>query len=211
MKMIFGNPDKRIYMNSQIIYFVFFVFSYSFRFFTNGQQLYTGPNNPKISQALKFENRDLANSEIIKIWVFFTDKGILNQRDFQDAIHYPERLVSKRSLQRRKIMKETNNLVDFQDLHVNKEYISAVSKRVEKWCTTSRWLNAVSVEANLIQIANHEKLPFVRKIQPVSRIRAKRKKVSIQFQNPGINPEYLQDHLIDYGASIKYCQCPGCS
>ena len=171
MKILCFNLNERFFLKSQnagVVIFFLFIF---YPFCTIAQQLYIPPDNPKISHTLDNDktNNILDKQELYKIWVFFTDKGIKTAGGYLSAIEQPENLVSKRSLNRRATVLSSDKLVNFYDLPVLPKYISTVSARVEKWCTTSRWQNAVSVKANLAQIIHLEELPFVRKIKLVSR------------------------------------------
>ena len=106
-------------------------------------------------------------------WVFFRDHG--SGAALDSALAAAERLLSPRAVARRaKAMRErgarapADRLVDERDLEPAAAYVSAVGDAGGRIRTTSRWLNAVSVEADAEAVAAIETLPFVAGVHPVS-------------------------------------------
>ncbi|MBD3347743.1 MAG: S8 family serine peptidase [Candidatus Eisenbacteria bacterium] len=100
-----------------------------------------------------------------RLWVFFTDKGIsAGERGRAIAAFRSE--LPRRALERRaKVGAEVN----VNDLPVAARYVEAVAATGATVETRSRWLNAVSVEADAAQAAAIAGLPFVREVRPVAR------------------------------------------
>lgn len=87
-------------------------------------------------------------------WVFFTDKN----GTFFDPYSYfaPEAITRRQNL--------GISLYDSTDFPVNEKYVSEVAKRVEFIGHPTRWFNGVGVDASPEQIAEVQKLPFVREV-----------------------------------------------
>lgn len=105
-------------------------------------------------------------------WVFFRDHG--SGASLDSALTAAEGLLSPRALARRaKATRErgtrtpADRLVDERDLEPAASYVSAVGKAGATIRTISRWLNAVSIEADAEALAAVEALPFVAGVRPV--------------------------------------------
>jgi subtilisin family serine protease len=110
-------------------------------------------------------HRLLGARDTVRAWVVFTDKGDEQRRRAAfDAL--PEQF-SSRSIARRELRRTAPGLFDERDLPVVAEYVDAVLATGAARRVVSRWVNAVSVEADRAQIEAIAQLPFVRKIQPV--------------------------------------------
>jgi len=107
------------------------------------------------------------NSEPVKVWIYFTDKGDNVNRFFSN----PELIVSKESLERRKKVLPPNNLIDYDDLPVNEEYVNVIKNKVIEIKHRSRWFNAISVIIDKQNINELTFLPFVKKVELVERFR----------------------------------------
>lgn len=93
------------------------------------------------------------------MWIYFTDKGDNVNRFFSN----PELIVSKESLERRKKVLPPNNLIDYDDLPVNEEYVNVIKNKVIEIKHRSRWFNAISVIIDKQNINELTLLPFVKK------------------------------------------------
>ena len=78
------------------------------------------------------------------------------------SINRPEQFLSQRSIQRRQ---KQNIAIIERDLPVNPSYIAQLQQAGAKIWFSSRWLNAVLVEANTDVIATVQKLPFVQGLE----------------------------------------------
>ncbi|MFZ5981646.1 MAG: S8 family serine peptidase [Candidatus Zixiibacteriota bacterium] len=102
-------------------------------------------------------------SETVKIWVFFTDKRVFNQAEFDRKA--TEIDISEKNLTRR--AKVNRDRVVFADLPVVRDYINAVADLGAKHRRTSKWLNAASFEVTTDLLERIAELPFVSSIRPV--------------------------------------------
>jgi len=111
-------------------------------------------------------------------WVLFRDRGPAASLD--SALVAAARSISPRAIARReKAARErgespegpsanARTLVDVRDLEPNAPYVAAVEAAGAHVRTTSRWLNAVSVDADSEALAAIRALPFVTGIRPVA-------------------------------------------
>lgn len=104
-----------------------------------------------------------------RVWVFFTDKAVMSDVAYQDALAevadgYPARAIRRRTLRR-----TSPGLFDHRDLPLAEPYVDAVLDTGATLRTRSTWLNAVSVEAARSQIEAVAAMPFVRRILPLAR------------------------------------------
>ncbi len=106
-------------------------------------------------------------SEPTATWVLFADKGIAAEA-VDAALHDRRSELSPRALQRRQRVRGDGG-VDVRDLPVAAGYVEAVLATGARHRATSRWLNAVSVEADPAQRAAIAALPFVAELRPVAR------------------------------------------
>lgn len=90
-----------------------------------------------------------------KVWVFFTDKGVFEQNQYQLALT---------ALQKNT---QSYNPPDFDDIPVRTTYIRAIEKLGARLRWISNWLNAASFELPSELIPQIYKLPFVYDIKPV--------------------------------------------
>ena len=129
--------------------------------------LYTAPKSPKVSP----EFRNWLSSKVpesqVKIWVFFTDKGIFKESEYQEAIKLAEHSMPGRVRTQRLKVRKSGELCDFSDIPVCKEYVEQTQKLGAKRCVISKWLNAVSFKTPAKFINEIEALSFVKEIRKV--------------------------------------------
>ncbi len=101
------------------------------------------------------------------LWVFFTDKGITDERAFAAALREAPGLVSERARARRAREQGGRYVPDADDLPIPARYLDLVRGSGATIRHPSRWLNAVSVMATEPEARRIEALPFVRAILPV--------------------------------------------
>ncbi|MBM3307481.1 MAG: S8 family serine peptidase [Candidatus Eisenbacteria bacterium] len=102
-----------------------------------------------------------------RLWVFLADKG-LTRADEGVAVARAAATLSPRALARRA---KVGMPVTVRDVPVAPEHVGAVEATGARVVVRSRWLNAVSVEADASQAAAIAALPFVREVRPVARAR----------------------------------------
>ena len=83
--------------------------------------------------------------EEIAVWVFFADKGELTPDLLRMRLDEAEARLSVRALERRAKTRSLF-LVDERDIAVNKFYVQAIEELGVVVRTTSKWLNAVSID-----------------------------------------------------------------
>lgn len=121
---------------------------------------------PRISPRLDARLERSGSGEAQPVWVFFRDKG---RQDGAAEARARARL-SSRAFSRRALRGEASGL-GFEDLPLDPDYVSQVTRRVTKVRQLSRWLNAVSAEATPAQVRALADLPFVVRLDVVRRYR----------------------------------------
>lgn len=124
----------------------------------------TGAISPRLREMIAAKPQDT-----VHVWVFFTDKQLSDERTRRDALSRRMLDLTPRAQRRRALRRISPGLVDDRDLEVPALYVAGVKAVGAKLRHTSRWLNAVSVEANGDQIARVAALSFVRLVQPVAK------------------------------------------
>lgn len=103
-------------------------------------------------------------------WILFRDRGTPASVD--SALAAAARTLSPRALARReKAARERGQsrpAVDVRDLEPSAPYVAAIEATGARIRTTSRWLNAVSVDAEAGILAVIRNLPFVSDVRPVA-------------------------------------------
>ncbi|MDC0722330.1 S8 family serine peptidase [Nannocystis bainbridge] len=102
-------------------------------------------------------------------WVFFADKQV-TAGELQPALERRAEQLAPRALRRRMRVRGDRG-VDVRDLPLASPYLQAVVATGVQIRATSRWLNAVSVDADAAQRAAIAGLPFVAGMRPVARTR----------------------------------------
>lgn len=103
-------------------------------------------------------------------WVLFRDRGTPASVD--SALAAAARTLSPRAIARRekaaRARGQSGPTVDVRDLEPNAPYVTAVEAAGARIRTTSRWLNAVSVDAEPEALVAIRSLPFVLDVRPVA-------------------------------------------
>ncbi|MFH1008525.1 MAG: S8 family serine peptidase [Candidatus Latescibacterota bacterium] len=162
---------------------------------------YTAPDAPKMAPKL-LQKLAEEPDELISVWLFFTDKGIADPADYQRACQAWEEKLSPRTQKRRAKMAPQNTGETFRDLPVHPVYVDAVAARVVKVRTLSRWFNGVSVQATPEQIAEVEKLPFVRALARVAHFRRDDPEAILKEPSRKARKSTGTAHRLDYGNAL---------
>ncbi|MEO0074245.1 MAG: hypothetical protein ABIK43_06265, partial [candidate division WOR-3 bacterium] len=99
------------------------------------------------------------------VWVFFTDKGVFTDREYQVALDRFAQSAAPPALERR--AQPGVQAFDFDDLPVREDYIRRVESMGARLRTASRWLNAASFEMSPALARQVWGLPFVHAVKPV--------------------------------------------
>ncbi len=168
---------------------------------------FTGSNNFtnsfKMSKNLSFIMKDLQNNEKVLIWISFRDKGV----NAGSLLSFPERLITQRSLDRRKKVKPLNGLVDHTDIPVNINYINELKSIGIEVKNKSRWFNRISCYADKDQINRIINEDYVNGVDLVMKFKKNYNDVEFQQRNVipetdgNNNPNGVQ-YVLNYGTSL---------
>ena len=155
----------------------------------------------KLTGSLKNQIENSDGSGEYLVWIEFSDKG----NSLQKIFNSPEKIVSKKSLERRSKVFSSTNLIDYSDLPVNQNYIKEIENLGFKVKQKSKWFNSVSGYANQQMIDNISELQFVKKVDVVKKYKKnnndleKPTKIINQNINKQINNSSTDS--LDYGSS----------
>jgi subtilisin family serine protease len=107
----------------------------------------------------------------VPLWVYFTDKGERGPALFARMVEEAGRGITERARTRRARETGGSFVPDYYDVPVARAYVEAVVSSGARVRQVSRWLNAVSVEADESTARRLAALPFVRFVAPVARSR----------------------------------------
>ncbi len=102
-----------------------------------------------------------------RYWVYLTDKGFADDQAQQQAIDELVKTYPARATHRRQLRRSAPGLFDARDLPVSRDYIEQIEAAGATLHVTSRWLNAVSVQASPSKLQAIAAFPFVKHIEPV--------------------------------------------
>lgn len=148
------------------------------------------------SSWLDVATRQARASDRLAVWVYFTDKGA----DTQGAGPF----VSTRAAARRARRGTPSATRTFEDRALAPAYVAGVGAVVARVRHTSRWLNAMSVEATPAQIDALAGLPFVARLDVVRRARrVEEPVVSLPVERSGLGARDAgEDAPLDYGTAL---------
>lgn len=152
------------------------------------------PVSPRLEAALAAA----APGERQVAWVYLRDKDAADRE--------AEGRVSARALARRLVRGQWSARQAFEDLPVSPAYVAAVA-RLGRVRQVSRWLNAVSVEADPRGLQALQALPFVERLDLVTRSRARRPEPELPLAAvPAARARAADVGAIDYGLSFGQLQ-----
>ncbi len=123
---------------------------------------------PKITQRLQNTmSASVEKDKLLKVWIYFADKGISSRESLKKNLNKIRQSLDEHCLWRRRKVRSKKNLVDVQDLPLFPPYIQKIAPLVKRVRTTSRWLNALSVETATPQISSLSRLDCIHKIDLV--------------------------------------------
>jgi len=122
---------------------------------------------PKADIALSASARQALidrDGDTVRVWVFFTDKGVSTQAEF--AARASSVSIAPRASRRR--AKVGRSQVVFADLPVPSEYLDGVAALGGKLRRVSRWLNGASFDLPANRIDQVAALPYISRMQPLA-------------------------------------------
>ncbi len=141
----------------------------------------------------------------LHVWVYFRDKGLSDRGMIRRAWAETRAALRPHSVWRRSKMRDMERLVDYEDLPVSTEYSNRVQSLVGKVRTVSRWLNAVSVEADPEQVSVLSNLEFVLALDVVRGFRRDEPSISNRelTSSTAVPPDPLPPFKPLYGGSYR--------
>jgi hypothetical protein len=103
----------------------------------------------------------------LKFWIYLKDKGISSQEKLKKGLDKVRQRLKERCLWRRSKVRSEENVVDCYDLPLFPSYRRRVEPLVRRIRTASRWLNALSAEADSWQIISLAEQDFINSIDLV--------------------------------------------
>jgi serine protease AprX len=155
------------------------------------QTLFSPKESPVINSSCQRFISECSPLDTVKIWVFFTDKSIFSEKEYQEAKRtYKNSLLTSTLKRRLKNKVEVN----FLDLPVNQDYVEELVQLGGRLRHISRWLNAASIQIEAGKIEMIAKLLFVRQIRKVASF-----KRSLPEKELDYGELHLQKDFIGYG------------
>ncbi len=153
---------------------------------------------PVVSDRLADFISRLDPTDSVTVWVFFTDKGVFSQEQYQQAKTDFQNNITRSALKRR--LKNGVD-ADFVDLPVSQSYVDQLENLGARLRHRSHWLNAVSVEIQAGMIEKVAELPFVREIRKVAAFKRRPPETVPFFEKPykHLSPEFYGRY---YGESL---------
>ncbi len=137
-----------------------------------------------------------AEPESGRYWIFLSDRGKV-QHKLNQALTTAELPLSERAIARRISRSGVEGVLQ-TDIPVREEYIKQLKNLGLRIRVVSRFLNAVSVYADIDDLAELSALPFVDRIKPVATYRRSISTPTPREKLDKIAPQALQ---LDYGPS----------
>ncbi len=161
-----------------------------FVFIFLSMNLFAQSNNPEVNE--------------FRYWIYFKDKGKFKHEDNiekgSEAYNLAVSNLTERALMRRAKVLSEENIVSYDDLPLNEEYISKIKELGVKPHAYSRWMNAVSVKVKKDKLDGIKKLPFVSKIEGVQFLENVKSHESNKI--PDNNFIQLEGYKFNYGLSF---------
>ncbi len=106
-------------------------------------------------------------NEVVRAWVYFTDKGI-SEEELPEALNVVKQRMNSSSLMRRNLR---NSTIDYADIPVNDDYIEEIERCGGLLLYRSKWLNAASFLIAREDLEEIAQLEFVYKITPIAKFK----------------------------------------
>jgi serine protease AprX len=133
----------------------------------------------------------LETNRTLPVMVYFTDKGIRTQEDFNRAAAKRKAQFTEHALWRRAKVGRAD--MDFMDLPVSREHVQRIEALGARLRVHLNWFNAATFEMTREQVEQVSNLPFVRKMDLV-----------VSFRRP-LEPEVLEPELGSVSPPNEIC------
>jgi len=133
----------------------------------------------------------LESSQAIPVMVYFTDKGIRTQEEFNRAASKRKAQFTEHALWRRAKVGRAD--MDFMDLPISREHIQRIEALGAKLRVPLNWFNAATFEMTRDQVEQVSNFPFVRRMDLV-----------VSFRRP-LEPEVLEPELGSVSPPNEIC------
>lgn len=150
----------------------------------------------KIAPRMKLSFEKKRQGDKFIAWIYFRDKGPGTLQKMEEA----RVTLNLKSLDRR-LRQGMESLVDEYDVPVYRPYVDSIEQFVRRIRHTSRWLNAVSVEATRQSLEMIAQFRFVEKVDEVL-VFSFRDPVVEKKPEPAPKTSLSESILFDYGASF---------
>ena len=139
-----------------------------------------------------------------KYWILFKDKGEFVSgteiKPGSPAYEKGKELLTDRAIKRRLKVLSEDDLIDFGDLPLSKEYTSGIDALEIETVASSRWLNGVSAYLTESQLKKVSSLDYVSQIKAVNKLYKQETEID---HNAVIESSENQKNLQRYGKSSK--------
>jgi serine protease AprX len=166
-----------------------------------------------IACSLSYAADRVPDSGAGRTWVYFRDKGFADADRQADALAQLAGSYNPRAVQRRTRRRTDSGLFDARDLPVSPGYVRAIERTGATVHVTSRWLNAVSVNATADQLRAIRSIDAVQRLEPVRRGRRAGSGSEIAPPAPVLTPPmsrtfygYSQDQISQIGVIPVHAQ-----
>ena len=145
-----------------------------------------------------------------KYWIIFKDKGAYKSAELiqpgSDAYELGKKQLTDRAIQRRLKVLSEENLITYDDLPLNNEYISILESKGIKVIAKSRWFNGVSAYLTVNQLKMIKDIDFVSGLFIMGKFEKNYSDYSVpvnfEIFNPKDETQYGQINKLNYGKSF---------
>jgi serine protease AprX len=134
-----------------------------------------------------------------RYWIYFKDKGEFKPgsklESGSEAYNLAKSQLSEKAIWRRAKVLQEDEIVNFGDLPVNKDYMETIKNFGLDINAVSKWFNAVSVTTTNRKLEEIKKLDFVSKIEGVG---------YLEFTGEKSQKKYIQHQSYDVKGKVKY-------
>lgn len=156
----------------------------------------------KIGKNLALYLKENISEKPMKVWIYFYNKG----NEINKFFNNPTLVVSKESLERRKKVLPAEQLIDYQDLPVNEDYLNLLREKGIELRYTIRWFNSVSAIVTPKKIYEILDLPFIKEIELVEKFKKRPDPKTEEVIEDQIESPQFSQTSFNYGSSLTQNQ-----